>query len=117
MDVYIEQLRASAIIGTEPRERIAPQPVVLDLHLRYDATAAAESDDLAEAVDYAALTDRVLVHLAASRCRLLERLCREVLDVLLAEERVTWARVRIAKPSALPAAENVAIAAEGVREA
>jgi len=43
---------------------------------------------------------------------LLERLCRDILTLVLKKERVLWAKVRIDKPNALRYAQSVAVEME-----
>lgn len=116
MDVHIENLRLEAVVGTESHERAEPQPIRLNLRFRYDATRAARGDDLAEAVDYADLAERVCGHVASSRCLLLERLAEEVLDLLWADGRIERAEVRIDKPGAIARADSVAVTTRRQRE-
>lgn len=53
MDIDITGLRVTARHGVLEKEKISPQPFVLDLTLKGDFYAAAECDDLAQTVNYA----------------------------------------------------------------
>ena len=50
--LVIRGLELRCVVGVEEWERRMAQRVVVDIELRGDFSAAAESDDLAEAVDY-----------------------------------------------------------------
>jgi 7,8-dihydroneopterin aldolase/epimerase/oxygenase len=108
-EVRIEGLSASCLIGTRAWERRVTQPVRIDITFAADLAAAASADDIALAVDYKDLKDRVLRHVAASRFHLLEALAASVADLVLADARVASCDVTVAKPGALTGAESVAV--------
>lgn len=110
--VYIEDLRLKAIVGTNDWERKKQQDIIINIFFRYDATEAAENDAIEAAVDYKALKREVITFVESSGFFLLERLCRDILNLILEKERVQWARVRIDKPNALRYAKSVAVEME-----
>ena len=57
--VYIRGLRAQAVIGVYEWERHIRQTLVLDLEMASDTARAAASDQIADALDYAAISQRV----------------------------------------------------------
>lgn len=85
------------IIGDLPEERIREQRLMVDAELELDLSAAAESDDLADTVDYAALSRRIRETLRSARCRLVERAASLVADECLADRRVCRATVAVRK--------------------
>jgi len=107
--ILIEGLRVRCVIGVNEREREAKQEVVIDIALRTDLRAAGRSDDIADTVDYSALTKSVVEHVAGSRFRLLEALAESVADVCLANARVTRVDVRVRKPGALRHADSAGV--------
>jgi dihydroneopterin aldolase len=80
-------LRLVASVGVLPEERERPQPVEVDLDVDVDTEAASASDDLADAVDYAAVLDAVSDALGAGHVELLERAAGLVADAVLAVDR------------------------------
>ena len=72
--VEISGLRAHCIIGVDENERLAPQPVEIDIVLDVDLAAAGASDDLADAVDYRSLTEAVVANVESSSFLLIEAL-------------------------------------------
>ena len=100
--IHIRQLKLNAVIGVYPRERKAPQAVIVDLALHADLQAAGRSDQLADTLDYAALVARVRKAVARSRFRLLEALAEHIAGVCLREGRIAAVDVTVAKPGALP---------------
>ena len=100
--IHIRQLKLSAVIGVYPRERKAPQAVIVDLALHTDLQVAGRSDQLTDTIDYAVLVARVRKAVAKSRFQLLEALAEHIADLCLREPRIAAVDVTVAKPGALP---------------
>ena len=100
--IHIRQLKLNVVIGVYPREREAPQPVIVDLALHTDLQVAGRSDQLTDTIDYAALVARVRKAVAKSRFQLLEALAEHIADLCLREPRISAVDVTVAKPDALP---------------
>lgn len=82
--IRLSRWSVQAAIGAYDHEKLGTQELVLDLSLWGDFSRAAASDDLDDALDYAALKDDAERWLAAGRWQLLEAfgeaLCRHVLE-------------------------------------
>ncbi len=81
-------------------ERRDGQVFRVDLVLELDTGPAAESDDLADTVDYGSLADRVKVAIETDPVDLIETLAPRSADLCLADERVARAEVTVHKPEA-----------------
>jgi 7,8-dihydroneopterin aldolase/epimerase/oxygenase len=110
--VYIKGLRAQAVIGVYDWERDIRQTLVLDLELASDTARAAASDQIADALDYAALSRRVLALVEGSDFQLLETLADAVASMIMREFGVPWLRLRLGKPGAVAEAEDVGVVVE-----
>ncbi len=110
--LIIQDLRVQAHIGVRPWEQQVRQPLLLDLELATDASRAAATDALAQALDYGALSRRLTAFVAASRYGLIETLAEQIAALLQQEFGVHWLRLRIRKPLAIPDAAFVAIEIE-----
>lgn len=110
--VYLERLRVEAVIGIHAWEREVRQPLVLDIELATDARAVAAADDVTAAVDYSAVAERVTAFLQAEQFRLLETLAQATAGMLMQEFGVPWLRLRVGKPGAVNAAEEVGVQIE-----
>ena len=116
--VFIRELRADAIIGVYDWERSIRQTLVLDLEMAWDNRPAAVGDAIGEALDYAAVSSRVIGHIEGSSYQLLETLAEDLAALLLSEFGMPWLRLRLCKPGAVPAARDVGVLIErGVRPA
>ncbi len=107
--VFLEALPLRAVIGVHAWERAFAQRLELDLTLSVDTTPAAASDAIDAAVDYAALSDRLTQHAAASDCQLIETLAERLAGVVLEDRRVAQVELTLRKPGAIPAARNVGV--------
>ncbi len=110
--VFIKGLKAKAVIGVFDWEKRIRQNLLLDIDLRADVAGAAASDALEDAVDYKAISKRVVEFAEASQFQLVETLAEAVAAIIQEEFKVRWVRVRIAKPFAVRAAQEVGVVIE-----
>jgi len=110
--VFIRELRADTIIGVYDWERRIRQSVVLDLELASDNRRAATSDGIEDAVDYAAISARLLSFIEGSEFQLIETLAEQLASIVLQEFAVPWLRLRLAKPGAVAQARDVGVLIE-----
>ena len=102
--VRIEAIETQAIIGVYEFEHQAPQPLILDLELSTDFSRAFVTDDLHDALDYDAITQRVRAFCEASRYQLLETLAGGIITLLMNHYPVDKVAITIRKPQALSSA-------------
>ncbi len=115
--VFIEGLQVDALIGVYAHERGTVQPLLLDIALDCDNRTPAASDDVDDAVDYAAVCERVRAFVAARRPQLLETLAEALAAELLQLRGVRSVRLRIRKPEAARALGAASVGVEIVRDA
>ena len=101
----LKQVRIECIVGVYAHERDHPQPIELDLELDYDFEAAAASDTIGDAVDYARIVDDVTALIQRGKFQLIESMAEQTTAMLLAQHAAVRAvRLEIRKPNALPTA-------------
>jgi dihydroneopterin aldolase len=110
--VYIKGLRAQAVIGVYEWERDIRQLLVLDLEMASDTTKAAASDEIVQALDYATISQRVIALVESSEYQLIETLANAVATMIQRDFGVPWLRLRLSKPGAVAAAEDVGVIIE-----
>ncbi|MRH78276.1 dihydroneopterin aldolase [Spiribacter sp. C176] len=110
--LFVQELELRAVIGVHDWERTFAQRLRVDLVLGVTTEMAAKTDDLAHAVDYAALAERLQALAAQSACELIETLAARLADEVLEQPGVHWVRLTLHKPGALPAAKSVGITIE-----
>ncbi len=110
--VYLKDLEIEAVIGIHPWEREVRQTLLLQLELSTDTAAVAAAGDIAAAVDYSAVADR-LTSLVQQGCyELLETLAEDAAAMLFKEFGVQWLRLQVGKPGAVASAREVGVAIE-----
>ena len=72
--VYIQGLSVETIIGIHDWERKTKQTIVIDIEMSTQADRAAVSDWIGYAVDYSAVSERVVEFAEASQYKLIETL-------------------------------------------
>ena len=107
--VSIRDLRVATVIGVYDWEREIEQTLVFAVDMAADVTAAAASDDIANALDYSAVAATVRTVVTEGKFQLIETAAERVAERLLADYRLGWVRVEVAKP--LPAEGYTAVVA------
>src|SRR5690606_10936001 len=99
--VFIRGLEVQAVIGAYDWERTIRQRLVLDLEMDWDIRPAAADDDLTLALDYAAVSQRVLDYVSASSFELVATLADRLATMSMEEFSVTGLRLVSTKPGAV----------------
>jgi dihydroneopterin aldolase len=110
--VYLRELKIPCTIGVWDWERHIKQIVVIDLDMAADVRAAAQSDRLEDALDYKALTKRLIEYVGESQFQLVETLAEHIAEIIRTEFTVPWVRVRINKKGAIRGASDVGVVIE-----
>ena len=110
--VFISGLSVDALIGVYDWERRIRQTLVLDIEMAWDNRPAAASDDVALALDYASVSQRVTGYIQSSEFELIEALAEKVAELILSEFGVPWLSLRLAKPGAVAHAREVGVVIE-----
>ena len=100
----VRGIRALGRHGADPGERDRLQPFVVDVALDLDLERAAHSDDLADTLDYRALSARIVQTVERTSFALLERLAFALLEVAMEDPRVERAEITVVKPEVLDGA-------------
>lgn len=108
--VLIEGLRVNAVIGVFEWERQIEQPVLIDLVMSVDTRAAALSDDIQDAVNYALVAEQVAELTKSLKPQLLETLANKMAELILNNfSAVQTVQVKVKKPLAVKGAHAVGI--------
>ncbi|MBI3601876.1 MAG: dihydroneopterin aldolase [Candidatus Omnitrophica bacterium] len=107
--IQISDLSLRAVIGTNNWERKNRQDVLINVTMDYDASQAARTDHIKDAVDYKTITKRIIKTVEGSHFHLLEKLADTVLKAVMSDKKVKSATVRIDKPHALRFARSVSM--------
>lgn len=107
--VFIKGLKVEAVIGVYDWERAITQPILIDMALETDISAASASDDVTDALNYKAVCDEVSVWCIELKAKLLEHLAGEIAERLLANFACQKVTLSVAKPTAIQAADSVGV--------
>ena len=110
--VYIRDLRIETIIGIYDWEREVKQTISLDLEMAHDIRQAAETDDIAYALNYKSIAKRLIAFIEASEFLLVERMAEEIARIVREEFSGPWLQLRVSKPGALRDSQDVGIIIE-----
>jgi FolB domain-containing protein len=99
--IYLHDLKIECIIGIWEWERRIKQTIILDLDMAADIRRAAASDKIEDSLNYKAVSKRLVEFVGNSQFHLVETLAEKVAEILLAEFKLQWVRVRINKKGAV----------------
>jgi len=115
--VYIRELQVQTVIGIFDWEREIKQVVSIDLEMACDIRRAAQSDAIEDALDYKAVSKRIIAYVEKSEFQLVETLAERIAGIVLNEFSVPWVRLRLGKPGAVKGSRDVGVEIErGCRE-
>lgn len=111
--IIIADLLLRGTIGFQPWEKEKKQDILINLILFTDMRAGAASDDVADTLDYKAITKRIIAHVEddATKNDLLESLSNQIARICI-EGGAEKAIVRVEKPGALRFARSVGVEIE-----
>ena len=115
--VFIEGLEVEALIGIYDWERRIRQPLHFDVEMAFDNRRPAASDDIADTLDYKAVSKRLIEFVSQSGFGLVETLAERCAALILDEFAVAHVRLKLSKPGAVRGARTVGVIIERGRSA
>ena len=110
--VYIKELEVETVIGIFDWERKIKQVVSLDLDMQSDIAVAASTDAIDEALDYKAVSKRLIAFIESSEFQLIETMAEKIAAIVIDEFAVPWLRLRLSKPGAIKGSKDVGVIIE-----
>lgn len=107
--VFIEQLSVITTIGVYDWEQTISQKLVFDVEMAWDNRRAAASDDVADCLSYADVSEAIINHVAGGKFALVERVAEEVATLLMQRFNSPWVRIKLSKPGAIAQAHQVGV--------
>ena len=95
--IIIQDLTVSFHVGVTPAERTKPQQLLLTLELGCDFARAAQSDDVRQTVDYAALCEYLFAYGNGRSWRLIEKLAVDLAESILTKFNPRTVSVEVKK--------------------
>ena len=113
--VFIEGLEIDALIGIYDWERRIRQTLVFDLEMGFDNRRPAATDDIADTLNYKAVSRRLQEYVGGSDFGLVETLAERCAEIILSEFNVSQVRLKLSKPGAVRGARAVGVIIERSR--
>jgi len=110
--VFIEALEIDCVIGIYDWERSILQPVQLDVEMDFDNRVPAASDDIADTLDYKAVSKRLIQFVGESSFGLVETLAENCARIIVDEFGVSRVRLKLSKLGAVRGARAVGVIIE-----
>lgn len=110
--VFIEKLEVATTIGVYEWERPIKQCLHLDLRMAWDNRLPAKEDDINKALDYAKVTAAIETFAEQSEFELVETFAERLAECLQRDFKISWLRLKVTKPGAVPAARGVGVEIE-----
>lgn len=107
--IFLEDIKIEAWIGWYEWERQHPQTLLLQLEIGLPHKKAAQSDDLKDTIDYAAVLVRLRQDLKQQHFLLLEALAEHIAQVILQDFSASWVAMRVAKVGILVGVHRVGV--------
>lgn len=114
--VIIKDLLARGIIGIHDWEREKPQDILINIVAFTDTRRAAQTDDIADCVDYSKLSKLVIAHAQTAARFTVEALANDLAKICLEQTGVQRVIVRVEKPGAVRFAASVGVELERGRD-
>lgn len=108
--ILINGLKLDASIGCLDWEKTLQQKLVIDLELDFDCSRAGQSDQIQDALDYAALTHTIKEVATSKHFNLVEHLATTLCQAIFAAFAVSKITITVSKPQVM-----TNVAAAGVR--
>lgn len=114
--IRVKNLLIRTYIGFNPEELVNKQDVIINLEIETDIPDdALEADEPIDIFDYKKITKKIIALVQDGQFKLLEVLTLKILDMIMADDKVKWAKVEVDKPHALRFAESVSMEMERSR--
>lgn len=115
--IFIKNIPVKTFIGVYAFEQHLLQTLKISLQLFTDTRRAAQTDDLNDALDYAAISEFVASFAATHRFALIERLAAELIAALFAAYPTIEAiKIKVKKPGAITYTQSVGVCIYRTRE-
>ena len=114
--VIIKDLLVRGIIGVNDWERKRAQDILINITLFTDTRRAAETDNIADCVNYSTMSKRIQAHAESAERLTVEALAHDLTKICLEDKGVQKVILRVEKPGAVRFAKSVGVEIERSRD-
>ena len=109
MIIKIENLKLRTIVGIYDWEKEKKQDVILNIEMEFDGTKAVDTDSIDDTIDYKTITKEIIDMVEGQEFNLIERIAGEAMKIVMTNDKVQRASVRVDKPGALRFTDTVSV--------
>ncbi|MBI1792940.1 MAG: dihydroneopterin aldolase [Chloroflexi bacterium] len=113
---FIKDLHVRGIIGINDWEREQIQDILINAIVFSDTRRAAETDDIADCINYRTLAKKMQAHAEAAARLTVEALANDLAKLCLQEKGAQKAIIRVEKPGAVRFSYSVGVEIERNRD-
>lgn len=110
--IFLRELKIDTLIGVYEWEKRVPQTLQIDMEIGLPSSRACQTDDIADALNYADIVRRIQSELASRHFNLLEALVEHIAQILLKDFNAPWVKISVAKLHAIRGSKMVGISIE-----
>ncbi|HEY3474330.1 MAG TPA: dihydroneopterin aldolase [Anaerolineales bacterium] len=114
--VIIKDLLVRGIIGVNDWERKRAQDILINITLFTDTRRAAETDNIADCVNYSTMSKRLQAHAESAGRLTVEALANDLAKLCFEDKAVMKVILRVEKPGAVRFARSVGVEIERSRD-
>lgn len=114
--VFIQGLKIDTVIGIYDWEREIRQDITLDIEMSADIKTASETDHIDQALDYKAVSKRLIEFVKASEFQLVETLAEKITQIIIQEFGVEKVKLTLNKGEAVTGAKGVGVVIKRSRD-
>ncbi len=107
--LLLQGISVDVKVGVYDWERESTQVLRVDLEMPIDATRAAQSDNVAETVDYAAVIEDMRAMLVKKEYKLVETIAVEIADRVMQQFWLKQIKVSVSKKPPIEGLENAVV--------
>jgi FolB domain-containing protein len=111
-NTFIRNLCIRCIIGVNDWERTTPQEILVSVEVFTDTRKAAQSDDIADCIDYDRLSQNIRELAENARRFTVEALAEDIANLCLGGPGARRVNVRVEKPGAVRESASVGVEIE-----
>jgi len=109
MIIKIENLKLRTIVGIYDWEKEKKQDVIINIEMEFDGTKAIETDSIDDTIDYKTITKEIIEMVEGQEFNLIERIAGDAMKIVMRNDKVQKASVRVDKPGALRFTDTVSV--------
>jgi D-erythro-7,8-dihydroneopterin triphosphate epimerase len=109
MIINIENLRLRTTVGIYEWEQKVRQDIIINIEMEFDGAQAIEKDSIEHTVDYKSITKKIISMVEDTKYSLIERISGDVVKLIMEDEKVQRASVKVDKPGALRFTDSVSV--------